>query len=383
MPERWSLQESFFLARRDALDGLRGIAALNVTFYHGILHYDTGLVERALYRPLPAVSWQDLPAKLLLIVFNGETSVIAFFVLSGFVLGQSLMRQEQLPFQSLSVRFAWLRIARIYPAILACMMAFFILSWLFHVVGFHTFPQFTVIQLIQNATLYYPAMHGPSWSVQVEVLAVPFLLAAEWLRRRLGTVGLLVCLLYAMVAIDDPALVFRLPAVWPYLFMFFVGWLVAAARIEGFIRDLPCNTEWLALALFVAGRHVTERASISGLIAQALAGGLLLACLAYRDDRLAWMLTRPVCLLLGRISYSYYLLNVVALYVCWGVIDMAVPVPAEHALSWGFGSALVSVALTIPAAMLSATYIEQWAMAAFRWPVSRQLSLPSHYPRLP
>ena len=58
--------------RRHSLDGLRGYAALAVTFYHGILHFDLSLIDRVLYRPISLVALADLPAKLLLIVFNGQ-----------------------------------------------------------------------------------------------------------------------------------------------------------------------------------------------------------------------------------------------------------------------------------------------------------------------
>lgn len=85
-------------------------------------------------------------------------------------------------------------------------------------------------------------MHGPSWSVQVELFAVPFLLLAEVLRRLLGTLGLLLALFYAMIAIEYPVLVGRLPALWPYLFMFFIGMLLVERPVADAVRRLHSAT---------------------------------------------------------------------------------------------------------------------------------------------
>lgn len=118
--------------------------------------------------------------------------------------------------------------------------------------------------------------------------------------------------------------------------------------------------------MFLAGRHITERKAISGLIAHGLAGGLLVACAAYRQDAMTRFLTRPFSLFLGRISYSFYLLNVVALHVCWAAIDAWVRLPTRHPLGWGLASGIVSVLLTIPVAALSERFIERPGVAAGR-----------------
>ena len=352
--------------RREALDGLRGYAALAVAFCHDILHFDTSLIERVLYRPIVLVDRAGLHAKILLIPFNGESAVIAFFILSGFVLRGALDRMAAQPFHKAALAFSWRRIVRIYPAVITCMMLFFLMSWASAKAGITTFPQFAPIQLLQNATLYAPVMHGPSWSVQVEICAVPFLLAAEGLRRLWGILGLLVALFYGLVAIEYPVLVGNLPALWPYLFMFFIGMLVAQRSVAEVTGRLHPATWVVALLLFLAGRHITARAAISGLIAQRFAGGVLIACVAYRDDMLAAFLRRPVSLFLGRISYSFYLLNVVALYTVWAVIEVGVPRPSHHPVFWGLVSAITSVLLTLPAAFLSERFVERPCVTAGR-----------------
>jgi peptidoglycan/LPS O-acetylase OafA/YrhL len=352
--------------RQHALDGLRGWAALAVTFYHGILHFDLSLIDRVLYQPILLVSWMELPVKALLIVFNGESAVLIFFILSGLVLRGALERMAALPLHIAAALFTLRRLARIYPAVVACMLLFFAISITCARARFATFPHFLPIQLLQNITLYFPAMHGPSWSVQVEICAVPFLLAAEALRRRWGATGLIAALIYAMVAIEYPMLVLWLPALWPYLFAFYLGMLLGESAVADAARRLHPATWIVALVLFLFFRHITARAAISGLIAQVMAGGLLVACVASHEDALAAFLRRPVSQFLGRISYSFYLLNVIALYSVWAVIEAWVATPARHAVAWGLLSAVVSVLLTIPAAASSERFIEQPGIALGR-----------------
>ena len=93
---------------------------------------------------------------------------------------------------------------------------------------------------------------------------------------------------------------------------------------------------------------------------------MLVACVAYRTDALTAFLARPVSLFLGRISYSFYLMNVIALYSCWAVIEAWVPAPARHPVLWGLLSAVVSVGLTIPVAALSERWIERPGVALGR-----------------
>lgn len=352
--------------RTPALDGLRGYAAAAVALYHGILHFDTSQIDRVLYQPIALVPWAELPAKLLLIPFNGKSSVILFFILSGLVLRGSLERLGGQAMWQAAAAFTLRRIARIYPAVIVCMLAFFALSWACRWAGARTFPLFAPWQLLDNATLYYAAMHGPSWSVQVEICAVPFLLLAEVLRRGLGATGLLLALIYALVAIEYPVLVLRLPALWPYLFAFYAGMLMGEPAVGKATARLHPASGPIALLLFLVARHITARAAVSGLVAQVAAGALLVACVAYRRDALAAFLTRPVSLFLGRISYSFYLLNVIALYSCWAVVEAWVPAPSAHALAWGVLTGVVSVLLTIPAAALSERWVERPGIALGR-----------------
>ena len=345
--------------RRHSLDGLRAAAAISVAFYHGILHFDTSLIERVLYRPILSVEGGEFGTKLLLIVFNGESSIIIFFVLSGFVLQGALTRMSGRTTAATVAVFTLQRIIRIYPALVVCVALLLALSLAAQRAGFGRFPAFSWGQAAENAVLYAPSIHGPSWSVQVEVFCIPFLLAAEVLRRRYGLLGLSCLVVYALIAIEYPVLVFRLPALWPYLFMFILGMLAASPAAAFMVRGLHPAAVWVAIPMFLAARHVTSRAAISGLIAQGLAAALLVGCIAYRDDAVTRALSARAMVFLGRISYSFYLLNVIALYLMWAVIETWVAEPGYHAVLWGLLSATASVALTIPAAAISERLVER------------------------
>lgn len=97
--------------RLDYLDSLRGIAALVVVLHHCTMMYADDFRISHKILPDASASFGDWAFYLFQTLLNGRAAVILFFVLSGFVLALSLLKQST-PYASYAIR----RICRIYPA---------------------------------------------------------------------------------------------------------------------------------------------------------------------------------------------------------------------------------------------------------------------------
>jgi len=346
--------------RARPLDGLRGVAACAVVFYHAILHNDLSLIDRVLYQPLQAVATAgDTLTKFALICLNGEVAVLVFFVLSGCVLRLSLESRGAEPAWSLCMRFAAARAFRLYPPVIVCMVLFYGIG----ILGIPGYPVFTLHTTLANAALWSTLMHGPSTTVQAELMAVPFILTAWLLRRRLG-IGLLgLALVYSILAIEDARMVFHLPNMHGYLFAFIAGMLVAEPMLQPVIAAAPAGTWWVVLVGLVFCRTFMPHSSISSLIAVGLSAAILVAGLLHgRRGSLAALLERPIVQALGRVSFSFYLLNVPTLYLIWAFTDRW-PWPTHHALEAGLVAGALSIALTWPLAWASERWVERPSIA--------------------
>ncbi|WP_175962555.1 acyltransferase family protein [Burkholderia pyrrocinia] len=353
-----------------ALDGLRGFAALAVTMFHGILHFDTDLINRVLHQPAFGIhGTADWIAKIALTVFNGESAVILFFVLSGYVLGSSIDRSLDHGYSptATSIEFLIKRVARIYPAMIVCMLVYWGLSKL--LVGHIYYAVIDAGIAWHSSLLYEVSVHGPSWSLQVEMFAAPFVLAMVLFRRRFGMFALILIGCYAMFAIEYPVLVGGLNNLWPYLISFCIGVALSSPQFEAIQFEAKPAHLTIALLVFVFARAVVPRAAISGLIAQSILAGLVVFTAARsHEGRCHEFLTNRLALFLGRISYSFYLLNVPFLYLVWGVIAAIVPDPKSHYMLLGLLSGALATLITIPFATVSARYVEQPTIAIVsRW----------------
>ncbi len=100
--------------RLDALDGLRGVAALMVVVYHAMGYsewFREGMYE---YRTAGSFAWLVTISPLRALV-DGRVAVMAFFVLSGFVLSRSFWKRKATNWPRYYVR----RALRLYPPVVA------------------------------------------------------------------------------------------------------------------------------------------------------------------------------------------------------------------------------------------------------------------------
>jgi peptidoglycan/LPS O-acetylase OafA/YrhL len=358
------LEMSSPTARASALDGLRGLAASAVVVYHAILHNDLTLIDRVLYQPLQtAATPRDALTKLFLVLFNGEAAVFIFFVLSGCVLRLSLSRQGHLPAHRICMGFATARIVRLYPPVIVCMLFFFGVGHL----GVPGLPVFTGQQLLANASLWSFPMHGPSLTIQSELLAIPFILTAWLLRRRFGPPVAVLAIVYGILAIDTPAMVFWLPNMHAYLIAFMAGMLAAEPRLKIMLIEAPGWAWWYVLAGVILCRTLEPHASLPSLIAFVAVAALLVAGLLHgQRGTLHWLLESGPIQALGRVSFSFYLFNVPVLYAIWAWSDRQ-PWIARYALESGLAVAVVSFGPTFILAWMSERWIERPAVIAGRF----------------
>ena len=331
-----------------------------VIFYHGLLHYDLPGIERVLYRSVFFVDgFWDSVLKALLIVFNGESAVILFFVLSGFVLRRSLDRGDNDgPGWQVAIAFGIKRICRLLPAVFVAVLAFRLLGSLCHLIGLTAYPLHAWDAVARNAFLWTTEVIGPSWSIQTELAATIVILVAFFARKRFGLTGLLLVFLYTCFAIDFPRLVVTTANLWPYAIAFVTGMMIAEPAVLDALRRLTVpGSQIVWLVAFAGGRHLVERAGVSGLIAQTLLGGLLVGSLVVHPmTSMATWLSRPLSQFLGRISYSLYLMNVMWLEVMWVVLPAPTPGDRLMMIALGMTSALAAFLLAVPV-----------SYAAFRW----------------
>lgn len=153
---------------------LRGFAALSVVVYHIIEHFH----------------WRDFPAHGLLLWFRiGWMSVDLFFVISGFVIGWSLIQlhHQHQQFLPLVREFLWRRLGRIVPLYALTLFVFAMVAqpsllhlslwkhWLLHLLFLHPLSPDT-----------FGSINGINWSVGVEMHFYLFALVTSpwWVRRK-------------------------------------------------------------------------------------------------------------------------------------------------------------------------------------------------------
>lgn len=337
------------------LESLRGLAALAVAGFHISQSRARIGDESVMLRDIPSAGMT-----VLKILFQGQPSVVFFFVLSGFVLMASLQRSSR-PAAELAVPFAVSRIFRIYPAWIFAILLFVAVYWL---TGrtLAVVPSF--METVQNILLLSVSIDGVGWSIQTELLAIPVLLIAfHWIAAgkvvRIAVIAALLAVLTNPMKLILPLEGGEPRAIFLYCFLF------GALTYSLLPRANPRHANalfGLGVALFFFG--VTAFASHFNIrdawttIASCLmiAGGALGLqgwLTVFRDN--------AVLRFLGRVSYSFYLLHPLTLTIFWQM-----PQPLGAVLQAGcppwlavLAMLLVSVMIALPLAALSYRFVEK------------------------
>ena len=145
---------------------------------------------------------------MILIFFNGSTAVLLFYALSGAVLCQSLMK-NRLDISSVLL-FLMRRALRLFPALLLCMLSMWLLSLVLRGSGV-IFPVVGFYDAILNSALINTNLHGPSTSVQIELLATPFVLFFAFIYQRFFLATVIIIFSLSIFAIQRADIVLFLP----------------------------------------------------------------------------------------------------------------------------------------------------------------------------
>src|SRR5665213_35563 len=292
----------------DALTGLRGFAALWVVSLH-FMEVTTLLLPAS-----ASINW---------LMGAGANAVPLFFVLSGFILLHTYRDRFEIFSWREYFRFLGLRLARIYPAYLAALMAMVMLVAASSLTGVpynhDAYPLRWLLPealMLHNWVLMPPNFFGwnyPDWSVSAEWFAYLFIFPpAVWLLKSLaGQRKIIIAALALALFALEPAIrtEWKLSMV---SLLFLAGallWEFRRRTLESQHR-LPAHLDSVAVALLFAvlwfAAPLGKFLFPAGVL---LAVGLLILGLSRADGIFSRLLAARTCVFLGEISYSVYLVH--------------------------------------------------------------------------
>jgi peptidoglycan/LPS O-acetylase OafA/YrhL len=278
--------------RLPALDGLRGVAIALVLLYHAYVRWPLVVPYGGRFSSLPVIS-------------HGKVGVQLFFLISGFVIFMSLDQSGNF---GTFMKRRWLRL---WPAMLAASILLFVTAPLFNR------PQGTPVfrDLLPGLTFVEPAwwayllgspqgvLEGAFWTLFVEMKFYVFAGAIYFLAGGRAALGSLIFVYMVPHALG------RVHSISPYLFQaadflssWHWGWFAAGAIYYKAMTNRILMIPALLLSLFAASRMDHELIPMSLGIA-VLFGSTLLSL------RLQHLLSSPVLLFMGAISYPLYLVH--------------------------------------------------------------------------
>lgn len=351
--------------RFHALDGLRGWAAVSVIFYHTILNYNPLLVQTAIAPPASVLGFSALLSKITLTVFNGEYAVTVFFILSGFVLERSLQKSQKVD-APVALRFCIRRLFRIMPALMASVALLYLIARIRSATGGPPAP--ASLEYWKNAFLIDTQVHGVTWTIRLEMLAVPAVLAYSLMSRSFGIVGAVLAVLYSLVALQIPTLTLSVFMLHTALLPFSIGMLIAQPGARQAFEKVGTGTAIGCLLIFLFWRFFVIHEMLLPLVAQTMLGGVVVGVLAYSNNNaLTRFFERPFSQLIGRISYSLYLFSPATAPLMAWVVSWFLTPSASQPLPSGFALGLGILLISIPLACITERYIERPGVAAGSW----------------
>jgi peptidoglycan/LPS O-acetylase OafA/YrhL len=333
-----------------AVESVRGIAALAVSGLHAYVYWTHFRVPRAPDNLAPDPYRGDALHDILrhFFVGSGASAVTMFFVISGFVLVMSLNKEAS------TSKFICSRAFRIYPAHIAVVIVWFLTApWLLY--GAHTFSIWDAVQSssFAYAQSYFP-MNGPTWSLRVEVAAIPVILLAWFIRRHLG-IGGLICFALILAGFSFARDLYSADMIGRYAFVFVAGMLVVDLRsLVNLSRGLAILLICIAMTVDIAARPLLGYHAQMAILVEAICCVVTLALVVNGTPLNRFLHSSPVRGF-GRISYSFFLIHFPVLwaFLRW-MPDLPLSAVPAGLLTWG-----LVVAVTLPLSIGCYRWIEQ------------------------
>jgi peptidoglycan/LPS O-acetylase OafA/YrhL len=329
------------------IESVRGVAALTVAF----LHATTPLVAQPAQGRLDQAGLFAIKA-----LTNGYGAVVAFFVISGFVLARSLDRNFD------ARGFAIARAFRLLPAAAAAVGVIVLLHAFF---GFalNGAVSYGPVNVIFNMLVLRANIDGVMWSMKAELAATPLIFVCSWI----GHAGkphrllLIAAVLFAFSFIGQYCHAIGDDTNLAPLFAFPIGvWLHFGGRklAEQLSTRSAVLVAGSAIVVFCGCSFFNTVAS-PGLLAECLSAAALVALIAYREGETIFApLDHPLARFFGKISYSFYLLHPLSLTSAAWVANHVQHVGDLPVSVVALAAAVSSVAATTPFAYLSWRFVE-------------------------
>ena len=349
------------------VESLRGLAALAVCFTHSLGIYRIDENPGIWNVPIWHQSFWAAVLDLLNALFNPHAAVILFFILSGYVLAQSLGQGKAMTGKSV-LGFYLRRAFRILPMMWVSLVFAYALLQINHSVADtlvsvywpNTFGHPVLFSdLLRNFALVDFKASPVTWTMRVELLGSLFMPALFFYYSRTGRP-----LQWAMLAVLG-SVAYLGKSDFQYLLCFYVGTLLTDTRViaasAGFAVPLVCAGVLIGtmFRLWIGAQTHPTLINLGETIAAAM---VLAGVLAAGATRFGFLETGP-CRLVGRLSYSLYLLHMPILGVC-AIAAFALEIyptlsgPAANTLLF-----IVSVAITLACSAVTYRWIEKPAIA--------------------
>ena len=299
---------------RKELESLRGYAALSVAIAHCFIMFN--------FHPQPGFLYEGPRSYVnyaVHAVFNENAAVVLFFVLSGYVLSLQFDALAGTPWQRYLV-FSVRRFFRIAPAMYVVVFAAFALAVIYGTADSRAFRS----ALLFNGRY----LVGPLWTITVEMacsLVFPLLFYIS--RRGVALNAITLVVLYALMGEG------RAPEWMRYTIFFHLGALVGPYGRHFADRMLLI----VALPVYCLAAPLSTCFNAPPLDYLRLTGlaAFVMLCAVVHRSVFEKALSHPAARLLGKISYSLYLVHYVLLELAvrsLGAVSWPLPVLAKQAI---------------------------------------------------